>query len=354
MKHPSKLVNPGDAVDVEVLGVDPKNRRISLGMKQMQPNPWETLRERYHIGTRVRGRVRNLTDFGAFVEVEDGVDGLVHVSDISWNKRIKHPGEVLEEGAGDRGRHHQHRHGEPPPLALDQGHRAERVGEVRQRAQARRHRPRQGSRASPTSARSSSWPRASKACATSRSCPTSVWRSPRTWRRSGRRWTSASCASTPESKKIGLSARAAKHDEPSHGRQELLDRGGAAAWPARRAVRLGRLLQQARRRPMTRRTASRRRPSFPETSKPRAESRTPRGASSLSPAGTFRRRARLGGDQSFCTAATANVLAARRFTLVRGSPYLLSYSPVLVPLSSSTCPSFTAEAFTVRPERWRQ
>ncbi len=98
MKHPSKLVNIGETVDVEVLGVDTKARRISLGMKQTQPNPWETLRERYHIGDRVRGRVRNLTDFGAFVEVEDGVDGLVHVSDISWNKRIKHPGEILKKG----------------------------------------------------------------------------------------------------------------------------------------------------------------------------------------------------------------------------------------------------------------
>ncbi|HZI19270.1 MAG TPA: 30S ribosomal protein S1 [Pyrinomonadaceae bacterium] len=98
MKHPSKLVNPGETVEVEVLGVDPRARRISLGMKQTQPNPWETLHQRYHIGDRVRGRVRNLTDFGAFVEVEDGVDGLVHVSDISWNKRIKHPGEALKKG----------------------------------------------------------------------------------------------------------------------------------------------------------------------------------------------------------------------------------------------------------------
>jgi small subunit ribosomal protein S1 len=98
MKHPSKLVQPGETVDVEVLGVDPKARRISLGMKQTQPNPWETLSTRYRIGDRVRGRVRNLTDFGAFIEVEDGVDGLVHVSDISWNKRIKHPGEVLKKG----------------------------------------------------------------------------------------------------------------------------------------------------------------------------------------------------------------------------------------------------------------
>jgi small subunit ribosomal protein S1 len=98
MRHPSKLVQPGETVEVEVLGVDPKARRISLGMKQTLPNPWQTLPERYHVGDRVRGRVRNLTDFGAFVEVEDGVDGLVHVSDISWNKRIKHPGEMLKKG----------------------------------------------------------------------------------------------------------------------------------------------------------------------------------------------------------------------------------------------------------------
>ncbi|MBV9209340.1 MAG: 30S ribosomal protein S1, partial [Acidobacteria bacterium] len=98
VKHPSKLVNPGDTVDVEVLSVDPKARRISLGMKQVQANPWQTLKDRYEVGSRVRGRVRNLTDFGAFIEVEDGVDGLVHVSDISWSKRIKHPGEVLKKG----------------------------------------------------------------------------------------------------------------------------------------------------------------------------------------------------------------------------------------------------------------
>ncbi|HEV2913660.1 MAG TPA: 30S ribosomal protein S1 [Pyrinomonadaceae bacterium] len=98
VKHPSKLVNPGDTVEVEVLSVDPKARRISLGMKQIQSNPWQTLKDRYEVGSRVHGRVRNLTDFGAFIEVEDGVDGLVHVSDISWSKRIKHPGEVLKKG----------------------------------------------------------------------------------------------------------------------------------------------------------------------------------------------------------------------------------------------------------------
>ena len=98
VKHPSKLVNPGDTVDVEVLSIDPKARRISLGMKQVQSNPWQTLKERYQVGSRVNGRVRNLTDFGAFIEVEDGVDGLVHVSDISWSKRIKHPSEILKKG----------------------------------------------------------------------------------------------------------------------------------------------------------------------------------------------------------------------------------------------------------------
>lgn len=98
VKHPSKLVNPGDAVEVEVLSVDPKARRISLGMKQIQDNPWQTLHERYQVGGRVHGRVRNLTDFGAFIEIEDGVDGLVHVSDISWSRRIKHPSEVLKRG----------------------------------------------------------------------------------------------------------------------------------------------------------------------------------------------------------------------------------------------------------------
>ena len=92
-----KIVNPGDTVEVEVLAVDPKARRISLGMKQIQDNPWRTLNERYQVGSRVQGRVRNLTDFGAFIEIEDGVDGLVHVSDISWSRRIKHPSEVLKK-----------------------------------------------------------------------------------------------------------------------------------------------------------------------------------------------------------------------------------------------------------------
>jgi small subunit ribosomal protein S1 len=98
VKHPSKIVGAGDTVEVAVLGIDPKARRISLGMKQVQDNPWRTLGERYQVGARVHGRVRNLTDFGAFIEIEDGVDGLVHVSDISWSRRVKHPGEALKKG----------------------------------------------------------------------------------------------------------------------------------------------------------------------------------------------------------------------------------------------------------------
>ncbi|HEX3472591.1 MAG TPA: 30S ribosomal protein S1 [Silvibacterium sp.] len=98
MKHPSKLVKPGDEVETVVLSVNPADRRISLGMKQLLENPWEHLVARYPTGTNVEGRVRNLTDFGAFIEIEDGIDGLVHVSNLSWTKRVKHPSEVLKKG----------------------------------------------------------------------------------------------------------------------------------------------------------------------------------------------------------------------------------------------------------------
>jgi small subunit ribosomal protein S1 len=98
VKHPSKLLNVGDQVEAMVLGVDPTARRISLGLKQVASNPWEELAGKYPIGTRISGRVRNLTEFGAFVEVEEGIDGLIHISDMSWSKRLKHPSEVLKKG----------------------------------------------------------------------------------------------------------------------------------------------------------------------------------------------------------------------------------------------------------------
>jgi small subunit ribosomal protein S1 len=98
MKHPSKLVNVGDQVECVVLNVNPTERRISLGMRQLAANPWDSLHEKFPVGMTVEGRVRNLTDFGAFVEIEDGIDGLVHVSNLSWTKRVKHPSEVLKKG----------------------------------------------------------------------------------------------------------------------------------------------------------------------------------------------------------------------------------------------------------------
>jgi small subunit ribosomal protein S1 len=98
MKHPSKLVNVGDQVECVVLSVNPVERRISLGMRQLASNPWDSLHDKYPVGMTVEGKVRNLTEFGAFIEIEDGIDGLVHVSNLSWTKRVKHPSEVLKKG----------------------------------------------------------------------------------------------------------------------------------------------------------------------------------------------------------------------------------------------------------------
>ncbi len=98
MKHPSKVVKVGDQVEAVVLGVQGRERRISLGIKQLEPDPWTTLDQRYSVGSVVEGRVRKLTDFGAFIEIEEGIDGLVHVSDLSWTKRVKHPSELLKKG----------------------------------------------------------------------------------------------------------------------------------------------------------------------------------------------------------------------------------------------------------------
>lgn len=98
LKHPSRMVDVGDEVEAEILDVDVDSRRISLGMKQTEENPWQQVEEKYAINSIITGIVRNLTDFGAFVEVEEGIEGLVHVSDLSWTKKIKHPSEVLQKG----------------------------------------------------------------------------------------------------------------------------------------------------------------------------------------------------------------------------------------------------------------
>ena len=103
MKHPTKIVNAGDQVEAVVLEVKPRERRISLGIKQLEADPWTTIADRYSIGSVVEGRVRKLADFGAFVEIEEGIDGLVHVSDMSWTAHIKHPSELVKKGQVDPG-----------------------------------------------------------------------------------------------------------------------------------------------------------------------------------------------------------------------------------------------------------
>jgi len=98
IKHPSDELTKGQRVWVKVLDFDMEKERISLGMKQLTPDPWEGVDEKYPVGTRVKGRVTGIVDYGAFVEIEEGLEGLVHISEFSWSRRIKHPSEVLKEG----------------------------------------------------------------------------------------------------------------------------------------------------------------------------------------------------------------------------------------------------------------
>src|SRR6266849_799877 len=98
VRHPSRVVSIGDQVEAAVLNVDPASRKISLGMKQTAPNPWDMVEGTYAIGTRIEGKVKSLTDFGAFVGLEEGIDGLIHISDMSWTKHIKHPSELFKKG----------------------------------------------------------------------------------------------------------------------------------------------------------------------------------------------------------------------------------------------------------------
>ena len=98
IKHPSQVVSMGQMVDAVVLSLDKDNKKISLGMKQLEPDPWMTLMQKYPVGTKHKGSVRNITNFGVFVELEQGVDGLIHISDLSWTKKIRHPGEMVKKG----------------------------------------------------------------------------------------------------------------------------------------------------------------------------------------------------------------------------------------------------------------
>jgi small subunit ribosomal protein S1 len=98
IKHPNKILTVGDEVETLVLALDIPNRRISLGLKQVEPNPWEVIGEKFPAGTIIEGQVKNITDFGIFVGVDEGIDGLVHISDLSWTKRVKHPSELFKKG----------------------------------------------------------------------------------------------------------------------------------------------------------------------------------------------------------------------------------------------------------------
>lgn len=98
IKHPSKLVAMGDVIDAIVLNVNKENRKISLGMKQVEPNPWDLIMQKYKVGDRIEGKVRSITDFGVFIGLEEGIDGLIHISDLSWTRHIKHPSEMLKKG----------------------------------------------------------------------------------------------------------------------------------------------------------------------------------------------------------------------------------------------------------------
>ena len=98
VKHPSQIVSVGDVVEAVVLNLDTENKKVSLGMKQVKPNPWDVIAEKYPVDTIIEGRIKNITDFGIFIGIDDDIDGLVHISDISWTKKIKHPAELYKKG----------------------------------------------------------------------------------------------------------------------------------------------------------------------------------------------------------------------------------------------------------------
>ncbi len=152
---PSDVVSPGDSIEVKILKISPESRRISLGLKQLAPDPWTQAAERFHTGDRVQGKVSRLTDFGAFVELLPGVDGLIHISEMSWSKKIKKPSDVLKTGEMVEAVVLGSEYGRAPHLARLEAGVGRSVGGSAEEVRARHGRRRRPSPASPTSAASS-------------------------------------------------------------------------------------------------------------------------------------------------------------------------------------------------------
>ena len=208
ISHPNELVHIDDEIEVVVLGINKEKQEISLGMKQTQANPWDKVADRYPPGTMVKGTVRNLTNYGAFIEIEEGIDGLLHVSDMSWTRKISHPSEVVEkgqtrrvQGAVGRSAAAADRPGTQAARRRSLGNRHPEQVSARARSSPAR------SRSSPISASSSAWKTGWKACCTFRSWPTTRSRIPKRSSRSARRSRSRFCEVDTDERKIGLSRK---------------------------------------------------------------------------------------------------------------------------------------------------
>ncbi len=229
MKHPSKVVKVGDHVEAVVLEVKPRDRRVSLGIKQLEADPWTTVADRYSIGSVVEGRVRKLTEFGAFLEIEEGVDGLVHVSDLSWTKHVKDPDGAGAQGAGDAGRDPEHRRAQPALVAGREAASAGCLGEFLPLARSQRP----GARASVPRPRRSAclwkWRREWKGCATSpRFPPCRIAARAKRLLPIGEEYDFKIIKMNEAERKIGLSLRAVAEEE-ERARLEDYQRQAAAA-----------------------------------------------------------------------------------------------------------------------------
>ena len=169
--HPSEVINIGDTVKVQIIRINRDTQRISLGMKQLESDPWEGAGAKYPVGGVFKGRVTNITEYGAFVELEPGIEGLVHVSEMSWTKKNVHPGQDRLHLAGGRRRGDRGRRGEAPDLARPQAGAGQSLGRLRRQASRSAPRSRARSRTRPSSACSSASTATSTAWSTCRTSP---------------------------------------------------------------------------------------------------------------------------------------------------------------------------------------